>query len=103
MGAVAQAMIQSVQDQIALDIADRASHQSAGHGGGRNHRALHAGILRYGHRGGADLGAIGKADGFRADLGPAGQQHGAMDGVFQLAGASGRKGTPLASAYLRAK
>ena len=86
MGAVAQAMVQGVQDQVAFHITDGAADQGAGGGGGRHHRALHRRILRQRHRGSsADLGAVGQADGFRTDLGTLGQQHGAVDGVFQLA------------------
>ena len=66
MGAVAQAVVQGVQDQVALDIADGAADQRAGDGGGGDHGALHAGILRRRRRRVADLGAVRQADGFRA-------------------------------------
>ena len=87
MGAVAQAMVQRVQDQIALDIRNRAADQAARHGGGIGHCALHRRILRChgGGHAGADMAAIGQADGFRGYFRTLRQQHGAVNGVFQFA------------------
>ena len=79
VGAVAQAMVQGVEDEVALDLGHGAPHEAAGgrlghlRGAGRRAGALRQGI------------ALGRHDRVGADLGAGGEQHRPVEGVFQLA------------------
>ena len=81
MGAVAEAMLQRFQDQIALDVGDGAPDQRAGDlfggEGGVRHR-------RHG-LGEVETVAVRRQDGVDADLVALRHQHRAVHGVFQFA------------------
>ena len=84
MGAVAEAMIEGLKDQVAFDVGDRLPNQPAGHrfrrDGGLRCRALVAGGDHL-----VQSAAVGRHQGFRADLVGRIQEHRAMHGVLKLA------------------
>ena len=81
MRAVAEAVLERLQDQVALDLGDGAADEVAGDLLGRH------GCVRRG-AGAARLvepAAVGRQDAVNADLGAAGEQHRAVQRVLQLA------------------
>ena len=76
MGAVAEAVRQRRQDQVALDLGQRSRPTGAALAGAAAGR--HAGA-----------GGAGEVDGVRADLAAAGEQHRAVDDVLELADIAG--------------
>ena len=81
MRAVAEAVLERLEDEIALDVRDRAADQRARH--------LLGGERRMHHRGrrlrSVEPVALGRQDRIGSDLVAFRHQHGAVDGVFQLA------------------
>ena len=81
MGAVAEAVLERLQDQVALDLRHGAADQIAGDllgGHGRMRRGAGAARLVEAH-------AVGREDTVNADLRAGREQHGAMQRVLQLA------------------
>ena len=78
MGAVAEAMVEGIEDQVALDLRHGPSHEAAGGGlrdlGGPRRRPL-----------GGDRLALRREDRLGADRVARGQQHRPVQGVLQLA------------------
>ncbi len=81
VGAVAEAVLERLDDEVALDIGDGASDQRPCHGLGRERR------MRHGRRvlGVAQAQAVGREDAVGADLVAGREQHRTVDGVLELA------------------
>src|SRR3984893_4907739 len=86
VGAVAEAVLERFEDQVALDVGDGAPHERARHLLGRVGRVRDRGrdVARI-----VEASAVRRQDRFGPDLRPAREQHGAMDGVFEFAHVAG--------------
>ena len=79
MGAVAEAVLERLQDEVALDVRDGAADQRARHLLGDQRGMGDRRRLRL-----VEPHAVGREDGVGADLIAARQQHGAVNGVLEL-------------------
>src|SRR5579885_1010370 len=80
MRAIAEAVLERFEDEVALDLGARATDEIARHlFGGYGSMGSRAGAPR-----GIETGAIGREDALDADFRSAGQQDGAMQCVLKL-------------------
>src|SRR5215470_14070994 len=82
MRAVAETMLEGLEDEVALHIRNGASDQRAGDLLGCERRVGHRRRLRSRI---VETGAVRREDRLRADLGAGGEKHRTMDGVLKLA------------------